>query len=60
MLRGSGNCLGFKKNQSYSVYDKMDFDIPVGTKMAIAMDRYFRALKKCVSLIKLLNNVLTG
>src|SRR6187549_906609 len=32
MLRGSGIAWDLRKSQPYEVYDRMDFDIPVGTK----------------------------
>ncbi|KAJ8104156.1 nife hydrogenase-like protein [Lipomyces tetrasporus] len=39
MLRGSGVLYDLRKNQPYEVYDKMDFDIPVGTN-GDCYDRY--------------------
>jgi NADH-quinone oxidoreductase subunit D len=39
MLRGSGVEWDLRKNQPYEVYDKLDFDIPVGTK-GDCYDRY--------------------
>ena len=32
MLRGSGVAWDLRKKQPYEVYDKVDFDIPVGLK----------------------------
>src|SRR3546814_8720103 len=32
MLRGSGIAWDLRKAQPYDVYDRMDFDVPVGTK----------------------------
>ena len=32
MIRGSGIAWDLRKSQPYDVYDRMDFDIPVGTK----------------------------
>ena len=39
MLRGSGFAWDLRKQQPYDVYDKMDFDIPVG-KTGDCYDRY--------------------
>ena len=39
MLRGSGLAWDLRKQQPYDVYDKMDFDIPVG-KTGDCYDRY--------------------
>src|SRR3977135_998398 len=40
MLRGSGIAWDLRKKQPYEVYDRMDFDIPVGTN-GDCYDRYF-------------------
>lgn len=58
MLRGSGVEWDLRKNQPYEVYDKLDFDIPVGVK-GDCYDRYLvrveemrqsnRIIKQCVS-----------
>ena len=57
MLRGSGIEWDLRKKQPYEVYDKMDFDIPVGTN-GDSYDRYLvrmeemrqsnRIIKQCV------------
>merc|ERR1712216_1007674 len=39
MLRGSGISWDLRKNQSYEVYDQLDFDIPIGTN-GDCYDRY--------------------
>jgi len=39
MLRGSGISWDLRKNQSYEIYDQLDFDIPVGTN-GDCYDRY--------------------
>ena len=39
MLRGSGISWDLRKNQPYDVYDRMDFDIPIG-KNGDCYDRY--------------------
>jgi NADH dehydrogenase (ubiquinone) Fe-S protein 2 len=39
MLRGSGVCWDLRKASPYDVYDKMEFDVPVGTR-GDCYDRY--------------------
>ena len=61
MLRGSGIAWDLRKKQPYDVYDKMDFDIPVG-KTGDVYDRYLvrmeemkqsnRIIKQCVDWLK--------
>ena len=61
MLRGSGIAWDLRKKQPYDVYDKMDFDIPVG-KTGDVYDRYQvrmeemaqsnRIIKQCVNWLK--------
>ena len=61
MLRGSGVEWDLRKKQPYEVYDKMDFDIPVGTN-GDCYDRYLvrmeemrqsnRIIKQCVDWLK--------
>lgn len=60
MLRGSGIAWDLRKSQPYEVYDKMDFDIPVG-KNGDSYDRYLirieemrqsvRIIKQCIEQI---------
>ena len=57
MLRGSGVAWDLRKKQPYEVYDRMDFDIPVGTN-GDSYDRYLvrmeemaqsnRIIKQCI------------
>jgi NADH-quinone oxidoreductase subunit D len=57
MLRGSGIAWDLRKKQPYEVYDKIDFDVPVGTK-GDCYDRYLvriqemresnRIIRQCV------------
>jgi NADH-quinone oxidoreductase subunit D len=57
MLRGSGVAWDLRKKQPYEVYDKLDFDIPVGVS-GDSYDRYLvrieemrqsnRIIKQCV------------
>lgn len=61
MLRGSGILWDLRKFQPYAVYDKLDFDIPVGTK-GDSYDRYLvrveemrqstRIIQQCVNWLK--------
>ncbi|WP_034640382.1 NADH-quinone oxidoreductase subunit D [Chitinilyticum aquatile] len=61
MLRGSGIAWDLRKKQPYEVYDKMDFDIPVGVN-GDCYDRYLvrveemrqsnRIIKQCVAWLK--------
>ena len=58
MIRGSGAAWDLRKSQPYEVYDKMDFDIPVG-KHGDCYDRYvcrieemyqsLRIIKQCIA-----------
>ncbi|WP_178861730.1 NADH-quinone oxidoreductase subunit D [Thiomicrorhabdus cannonii] len=61
MLRGSGIAWDLRKKQPYEVYDRMDFDIPVG-KTGDTYDRYLvrvaemresnKIIKQCVKWLK--------
>lgn len=61
MLRGSGIAWDLRKKQPYEVYDRMDFDVPVGTT-GDTYDRYLvrmeemrqanRIVKQCVDWLK--------
>lgn len=64
MLRGSGIAWDLRKTQPYEVYDKLDFDIPVGQN-GDSYDRYLvrinemrqsnKILKQCVQWLKVNN-----
>jgi NADH-quinone oxidoreductase subunit D len=61
MLRGSGIAWDLRKKQPYEVYDRLDFDIPVGTN-GDCYDRYLvrvqemresnRIIKQCVEWLR--------
>ena len=61
MLRGSGIAWDLRKKQPYEVYDRVDFDIPVG-KTGDSYDRYLvrmeemrqsnRILKQCIDWLR--------
>ncbi len=61
MLRGSGVAWDLRKKQPYEVYDRLDFDIPIGTQ-GDCYDRYLvriaemrqsnRIIRQCVEWLK--------
>ncbi|MBF0264987.1 MAG: NADH-quinone oxidoreductase subunit D [Gammaproteobacteria bacterium] len=61
MLRGSGIAWDLRKSQPYEVYDKLEFDIPIGTN-GDCYDRYLvrveemrqsnRLIKQCISWLR--------
>lgn len=62
MLRGSGIAWDIRKSNPYEVYDKLDFDIPIGTN-GDSYDRYLvrieemrqsnKIIKQCIEWLKL-------
>ena len=63
MLRASGIAWDLRKTQPYDVYDKLDFDIPVGTQ-GDCYDRYLIRVEEMRQSIKIiaqcLNNMPSG
>jgi len=61
MLRGSGIAWDLRKKQPYEVYDRMDFDIPIGTngdcydRYLVRMEEFLqsnRIIKQCVEWLR--------
>ncbi len=57
MLRGSGVLWDLRKHQSYAVYDKVDFDIPIG-KNGDCYDRYLIRMEEMKQSLSIINQVL--
>jgi NADH-quinone oxidoreductase subunit D len=53
MIRGSGIAWDLRKSQPYEVYDKMDFDIPVG-KNGDSYDRYLIRVEEMRQSVKII------
>ncbi len=53
MLRGSGVAWDLRKSQPYEVYDRMDFDIPIG-KNGDSYDRYLIRVQEMYESIKII------
>jgi len=61
-LRGSGISFDLRKDEPYSIYGSLDFDVPVGTGSGDCFDRYLvraeeirqsiRILRQCLDRIK--------
>jgi len=58
MLRGSGIAWDLRKSQSYEVYDKIDFSIPVGNS-GDCYDRYFVRVEEMRQSIKIIFEALS-
>ena len=54
MLRGSGVSWDLRQSEPYDVYDKMNFDVPVGTR-GDCYDRYLIRIEEIESVLKLLS-----
>ncbi|HTY70122.1 MAG TPA: NADH-quinone oxidoreductase subunit D [Alphaproteobacteria bacterium] len=57
MLRGSGMAWDLRKAQPYDVYDKMDFDIPIG-KNGDCFDRYLVRVEEMRQSLKIIRQAL--
>ncbi len=57
MLRGSGVSWDLRKTQPYEVYDRLDFDIPVGTN-GDCYDRYLIRISEMRESLKIINQCL--
>ena len=57
MLRGSGIPWDLRKTQPYEVYDKVDFDIPVGTN-GDCYDRYLIRIEEMRQSLHIINQVI--
>jgi NADH dehydrogenase (ubiquinone) Fe-S protein 2 len=57
MLRGSGIPWDLRKTQPYEVYDKVDFDIPVGTN-GDCYDRYLIRIEEMRQSLRIINQVI--
>ena len=59
MLRGSGVSWDLRKTAPYDIYDKLDFDIPVGTK-GDCYDRYCIRVEEMRQSLRLIMQCLNG
>ncbi len=57
MIRGSGLAWDLRKSQPYDVYEKMDFDIPVG-KNGDCFDRYMVRMEEMRQSLKIIRQAL--
>ena len=57
MLRGSGIAWDLRKHEPYAIYDKVDFDIPIG-KNGDCYDRYLIRMEEMKQSLKIINQVL--
>ncbi len=57
MLRGSGVAWDLRKSQPYDVYDRMDFDIPIG-KHGDCYDRYLVRMEEMRQSLRIINQCL--
>src|SRR5574340_919151 len=61
-LRGSGVAYDLRKDETYSIYDRFDFDIPVGTgrygTLGDCYDRYFVRIEEVVQSCRIIRQAL--
>ena len=57
MLRGSGVVWDLRKHEPYAIYDKVDFDIPIG-KNGDCYDRYLIRMEEMKQSLRIINQVL--
>ena len=57
MLRGSGILWDLRKTQPYEIYDKLDFDIPIGTN-GDCFDRYLIRIEEMRQSVKIILQIL--
>src|SRR3546814_5496080 len=57
MIRGSGIAWDIRKSQPYDVYDRMDFDVPVGTS-GDWYDRFMVRVEECRQSIRIIKQCL--
>ncbi|MGM0506679.1 MAG: NADH-quinone oxidoreductase subunit D [Bacteroidota bacterium] len=64
MLRGSGVSWDLRKNDPYSIYDRFDFDIPVGSgekgTLGDCWDRYMVRVREMEQSLRLIEQALDG
>lgn len=58
VLRGSGVKWDLRKNEPYSIYDRFDFDIPVGKENGDVYDRYMVRMNEIPQSIKIVRQAL--
>ena len=63
-LRGSGIRWDLRKDDTYSIYDRFDFDVPIGTgamgSMGDCWDRYYVRVREIEESIKIIRQALDG
>lgn len=58
VLRGSGISYDVRKNDPYSIYDRFDFDVPVGST-GDCFDRYSLKMKEMAQSVRILEQAVT-